>query len=108
MVEFKRNQLEKGIRQIGPPVLGRVHVPARRHADEDLHQVRRHLAVVYFRYRCCTDSKRQALLPASEEYYLAQARMADDVGSLLQPETGDELPQEPRGEIHELRCSSGY
>ena len=68
-MEFKRFQLEKGIPQLGPPVLGAEFTSElEAMSDEDLDQVRRHPAVVYFRYRLCTDSKRQVLLPASEEY----------------------------------------
>ena len=44
---------------------------------EDLQQVRRHPVVTYIAYRVCSPAQRQAHFPASEEYYLAQARMAD-------------------------------
>jgi hypothetical protein len=44
---------------------------------EDLQQVRNHPVVRYFTYRVCSDAQRQKIFPASEEYYLAQARIAD-------------------------------
>lgn len=50
-------------------------------SEDDLQQVRGHPVVRYIAYRVCSDAQRQALFPASEEYYLAQARMADRLGS---------------------------
>jgi hypothetical protein len=44
---------------------------------EDLQQVRSHPVVIYIMYRVSTPAQRRELFPASEEYYLAQARIAD-------------------------------
>jgi hypothetical protein len=44
---------------------------------EDLQQVRSHPVVIYMMYRVTTSGQRRELFPASEEYYLAQARIAD-------------------------------
>ena len=44
---------------------------------EDVAQVRNHPVVRYIAYRVCTPAEQQAYFPASEEYYLAQARISD-------------------------------
>ena len=45
--------------------------------DEDICQVREHPVVQYIAYRVCTPAQRRVHFPCSEEYYLAQARIAD-------------------------------
>ena len=78
---------------------------------EDLEQVRRHPVVIYIMYRISSAMARSAKataeereeglrslrrFPASEEYYLAQARIADRRWKFQsQVGRGDELPQEP-------------
>ena len=49
--------------------------------DEDIRHVSEHPVVRYIAYRVSTPAQRRELFPASEEYYLAQARMADRLGS---------------------------
>jgi hypothetical protein len=44
---------------------------------DDLQQVRDHPVVIYIMYRVTTPAQRRELFPASEEFYLAQARIAD-------------------------------
>jgi hypothetical protein len=44
---------------------------------EDLQQVRSHPVVICVIYRVTTPAQRREHFPAPEEYYLAQARIAD-------------------------------
>jgi hypothetical protein len=45
--------------------------------DEDICQVRNHPVVRYIVYRVLPPAERREHFPAAEEYYQAQARMAD-------------------------------
>jgi hypothetical protein len=74
---------------------------------EDLDQVRSHPVVRYVAYQVYSPAQREAHFPASEEYYLAQARISDRRWKFDSARDGRWTTAGTSREIHELRCGPG-